>query len=120
MSEAAANQAKVQDHGPQTVEDLIELIRAYAPNADFDYIRKAYAFSEKAHSGQIRRSGDPYILHPLGVAAHRLVGRRLDGRAGSGKWGVGSHGAQSYTGEFTFLPHLPTLAKTTLCSASFR
>lgn len=69
MSEAAANQAKVQDHGPQTVEDLIELIRAYAPNADFDYIRKAYTFSEKAHSGQIRRSGDPYILHPLGVAA---------------------------------------------------
>jgi GTP pyrophosphokinase len=69
MSEAAANQAKVQDLGPQTVEDLVELIRAYAPNADFDYIRKAYAFSEKAHSGQIRRSGDPYILHPLGVAA---------------------------------------------------
>jgi GTP diphosphokinase / guanosine-3',5'-bis(diphosphate) 3'-diphosphatase len=69
MSEAASSEANVHEHGPQTVEDLIDLIRTYSPNADFEFIRKAYAFSEKAHSGQIRRSGDPYILHPLGVAA---------------------------------------------------
>jgi guanosine-3',5'-bis(diphosphate) 3'-pyrophosphohydrolase len=45
------------------------MIRIYAGNADLSLIQKAYEFSERAHSGQIRRSGDPYILHPLGVAA---------------------------------------------------
>ena len=69
MSSEAVSDDKYRENGPQTVEDLIELIKAYSPNADFEFIRKAYVFSEKAHTGQIRRSGDPYILHPLGVAA---------------------------------------------------
>ncbi|NCN42069.1 bifunctional (p)ppGpp synthetase/guanosine-3',5'-bis(diphosphate) 3'-pyrophosphohydrolase [bacterium] len=52
----------------ETIDDLIESVRSYYPNADFDFLKRAYTFSEKAHEGQIRRSGEPYISHPLGVA----------------------------------------------------
>lgn len=51
------------------LDDLCNRIRAYYPSADVDMIRRAYAISEKAHEGQIRRSGEPYISHPLQVAA---------------------------------------------------
>lgn len=67
-SEAVAD-LKAVETGPQSLDELLDSIRTYSPNADLDLIRRAYEFSEKAHSGQIRRSGDPYILHPLGVAA---------------------------------------------------
>lgn len=53
---------------PQSIDELIELVRTYYPTADFELLRKAYDFSEKAHTGQIRRSGEPYISHPLGVS----------------------------------------------------
>jgi GTP pyrophosphokinase len=68
MSEAVL-ELKPREVGPQTLEDLLEQIRKASPNADLTLIQKAYEFSEKAHLGQIRRSGDPYILHPLGVAS---------------------------------------------------
>ena len=68
MSEPV-QELKASETGPQSIEELLELIRRYQPNADLTLIQKAYEFSEKAHSGQIRRSGDPYIIHPLGVAA---------------------------------------------------
>lgn len=68
MSEAVA-EFKPRETGPQTVDELLDIVRAYLPEADLALIRKSYEFSEKAHSGQIRRSGDPYIIHPLGVAA---------------------------------------------------
>jgi len=67
MSEAV--DLKTAETGPQTLDDLLEVIRKYSPSADLEFIRKSYEFSEKAHAGQIRRSGDPYIIHPLGVAA---------------------------------------------------
>ncbi|MCX0160285.1 hypothetical protein NMV83_23440, partial [Escherichia coli] len=53
----------------KTVDDLLARIRVYYPNADLKIIEKAYSFSEKMHEGQIRRSGEPYISHPLSVAA---------------------------------------------------
>lgn len=53
----------------KTVDDLLERIRGYFPTADLSIIQKAYEFSEKMHEGQIRRSGEPYISHPLSVAA---------------------------------------------------
>ncbi|HWU43129.1 MAG TPA: HD domain-containing protein, partial [Bdellovibrio sp.] len=57
-------------HKPvKTVDDLLNRIRSFWPNADLKIIEKAYYFSEKAHEGQIRRSGEPYISHPLSVAA---------------------------------------------------
>ncbi len=61
----------------KTLEDLFERIRAYYPQADLSIIQKAYEFSENAHEGQIRRSGEPYISHPLSVAAI-LADYRLD------------------------------------------
>jgi guanosine-3',5'-bis(diphosphate) 3'-pyrophosphohydrolase len=56
-------------HKPvKTLEDLLTRIRTYFPNGDLKVIEKAYYFSENAHEGQIRRSGEPYISHPLSVA----------------------------------------------------
>ncbi len=52
----------------QTIEELLEKIRSYWPKADLSIVEKAYAISEKAHQGQFRRSGEPYISHPLSVA----------------------------------------------------
>jgi GTP pyrophosphokinase len=52
----------------RTLEDLLVKIRGYFPQGDLAIIEKAYAFSEKAHLGQFRRSGEPYINHPLNVA----------------------------------------------------
>jgi GTP diphosphokinase / guanosine-3',5'-bis(diphosphate) 3'-diphosphatase len=54
---------------PESVEDLLERVKRTNPDADLSVIEKAYRFSEKAHAGQFRRSGEPYIQHPLGVAA---------------------------------------------------
>lgn len=52
----------------KTLEELLSKIRSYFPQADLKIIEKAYTFSERAHAGQIRRSGEPYISHPLSVA----------------------------------------------------
>lgn len=48
--------------------DLIDRVRAYQPSADADLLKRAYDFSEKAHTGQKRKSGDPYFIHPASVA----------------------------------------------------
>ncbi|MBE5808261.1 MAG: bifunctional (p)ppGpp synthetase/guanosine-3',5'-bis(diphosphate) 3'-pyrophosphohydrolase, partial [Clostridiales bacterium] len=50
------------------VEELIARIRKYHPDDDMDLVRRAYAFAEKAHANQIRKSGDPYFCHPCAVA----------------------------------------------------
>jgi len=55
----------------QTVTDLDQLldrIRSYAADADLGLVRKAHEFSAKAHKGQLRRSGEPYLQHPIAVA----------------------------------------------------
>jgi guanosine-3',5'-bis(diphosphate) 3'-pyrophosphohydrolase len=49
-------------------EQILSRIAAYDPNADLDVVRRAYDFAAKAHEGQTRRSGDPYVTHPLSVA----------------------------------------------------
>jgi len=51
-----------------SVHDLIERVQRYNPNAQVDLIRRAYDFSARAHEGQVRRSGEPYLRHPLAVA----------------------------------------------------
>ncbi len=50
------------------VDDLIQRVRGYQPLADAELIKRAYDFSYRAHSGQMRKSGDPYFVHPAGVA----------------------------------------------------
>src|SRR5919201_3321238 len=50
-------------------EDLLEKVRAYSgPDADLELLRKAYVFSAMEHKGQVRHSGEPYLIHPLEVA----------------------------------------------------
>src|SRR2546427_441120 len=50
------------------LDQLINRVLSYNPDADVDLVRRAYAFSAKAHEGQTRRSGEPYLQHPLAVA----------------------------------------------------
>jgi GTP pyrophosphokinase len=58
-------------------EDLIEKVRASNPDADTELLRRAYVFSAYEHKGQVRRSGEPYLVHPLEVA-DLLADLRLD------------------------------------------
>jgi GTP diphosphokinase / guanosine-3',5'-bis(diphosphate) 3'-diphosphatase len=59
------------------IDNLVNKIKSYHPSADVELVRKAYTFSKEAHSGQFRRSGEPYIFHPIGVA-EILADLRLD------------------------------------------
>src|ERR1700691_3008182 len=49
--------------------ELIDQVKQYNPNADEDMLNRAYVYAMKAHGEQTRDSGDPYISHPLQVAA---------------------------------------------------
>lgn len=57
--------------------DLIERVRKYHPSDDISMIEKAYNIAHEAHQGQVRKSGEPYIIHPLYVAII-LAGLELD------------------------------------------
>lgn len=50
---------------------------SYHPAPDLDIIKKAYVYSAKVHQGQVRKSGEPYLIHPLEVAG-LLAQLRLD------------------------------------------
>ncbi|WP_403024871.1 RelA/SpoT family protein [Salinibacterium sp. GXW1014] len=50
------------------IENLIRTVRAHHPRADIDTIERAYKVAEVAHRGQTRKSGEPYITHPVAVA----------------------------------------------------
>ncbi|MGE0470326.1 MAG: bifunctional (p)ppGpp synthetase/guanosine-3',5'-bis(diphosphate) 3'-pyrophosphohydrolase [Nitrospira sp.] len=50
------------------IDQLLTRLQAYQPEADLGMVRKAYEFSVKAHEGQTRRSGEPYVKHPVAVA----------------------------------------------------
>jgi len=52
---------------PPVLEPLVRIIRANHPKADLRQIVRGYELAEAAHDGQRRRSGDPYITHPLAV-----------------------------------------------------
>ncbi len=49
------------------INDIVDRVVSYNPHADVDLIRKAYVFSAKVHMGQVRLSGEPYLIHPLEV-----------------------------------------------------
>lgn len=49
-------------------KELISRILTYHPSTDISMIEKAYKVADKAHEGQLRKSGEPYIMHPLNVA----------------------------------------------------
>lgn len=58
-------------------EDIFETVRRHHPQGDLDLLRKAYIFSAVEHKGQTRASGEPYLVHPLEVAA-LLADMRMD------------------------------------------
>jgi GTP diphosphokinase / guanosine-3',5'-bis(diphosphate) 3'-diphosphatase len=59
------------------VNELVQRVRNYHPSSDLSVIERAYQFAEYAHRSQVRKSGDPYFVHPVRVA-EELVGMQLD------------------------------------------
>src|ERR1700756_3189083 len=61
----------------QAYRTLEDKVRAVRPKEDLAGLERAYRFSADAHRGQKRKSGEPYILHPLAVA-HILADMQMD------------------------------------------
>ncbi len=59
------------------LNDILTRVSSYHPAPDLDIIKKAYVYSAKVHQGQVRKSGEPYLVHPLEVAG-LLAQLRLD------------------------------------------
>ena len=59
------------------VNDIIDKVSEYHPEADLDIIKRAYIYSARVHEGQVRLSGEPYLSHPLEVAGI-LADMKLD------------------------------------------
>jgi GTP pyrophosphokinase len=57
-------------NAPQTLRlnDILDAVTSYHPKADVDLIKKAYVYCAKVHAGQVRKTGEPYLIHPLAVA----------------------------------------------------
>src|SRR5688572_22243300 len=51
-----------------TIQELIQKAGLYLPGQAVEKIQEAYLFAKKAHEGQFRRSGEPYVGHPVEVA----------------------------------------------------
>ncbi|HEY4641680.1 MAG TPA: bifunctional (p)ppGpp synthetase/guanosine-3',5'-bis(diphosphate) 3'-pyrophosphohydrolase [Thermoanaerobaculia bacterium] len=58
-------------------EDILDRIESYKPDYDEELLQRAYIFSAREHRGQVRSSGEPYLVHPLNVA-YILADMRLD------------------------------------------
>lgn len=59
------------------LQEILDKIKEYAPNTDTTLIEKAYYLAKSAHEGILRKSGEPYIIHPIAVA-NILVDMQLD------------------------------------------
>ena len=78
MTEEQAREVQEDDRSIVKMEDftspdelyqeLVQRVTKYHPSADISMIEKAYQVAKKAHDGQVRKSGEPYIIHPLCVA----------------------------------------------------
>ncbi|WNF30007.1 HD domain-containing protein [Streptomyces sp. C11-1] len=56
-----------RDRLPDAIGHVAEAHRAHHPDADLTILRRAYVLAESSHRGQMRKSGEPYITHPLAV-----------------------------------------------------
>ena len=65
----------------QLYEALIARVRKYHPSADISLIEKAYKLSREAHKEQVRKSGEPYIIHPLWVGSFWRIWRWIRRRS---------------------------------------
>ena len=63
--------------GVVTAQALVDTCRLYLPQAEVEKIREAYRYADNAHLGQFRKSGEPYITHPIAVASI-LASWRMD------------------------------------------
>ncbi|ADU63079.1 MAG: bifunctional (p)ppGpp synthetase/guanosine-3',5'-bis(diphosphate) 3'-pyrophosphohydrolase [Pseudodesulfovibrio sp.] len=59
------------------INQITDKVASYIDNPDLDLIQRAYVFSAQAHDGVVRRSGEPYISHPMNVA-YLLAEMQLD------------------------------------------
>ncbi|MFV8782988.1 RelA/SpoT family protein [Microbulbifer sp. SA54] len=63
-----------------TIDSLAHRLSSYLPPDQIQFVRRAYFYAEQAHEGQTRRSGEPYITHPLAVATI-LAGMHMDAQS---------------------------------------
>ena len=78
MTEAQAKEVQKDDRSIKKMEDftspeelyqeLIQSVARYHPSADISMIEKAFQVAMEAHKDQVRKSGEPYIIHPICVA----------------------------------------------------
>ncbi|MFD8866094.1 RelA/SpoT family protein [Streptomyces sp. NPDC059590] len=67
FSRAALSGSPARGRLPDAIEHVAKVHRAHHPGADLDVLRQAYVLAESSHRGQMRKSGEPYITHPLAV-----------------------------------------------------
>ncbi|MFE3327266.1 RelA/SpoT family protein [Streptomyces sp. NPDC059176] len=67
LGRAALLGSTARDRLPDAIGHVAEAHRAHHPQADLAILRRAYVLAESSHRGQFRKSGDPYITHPLAV-----------------------------------------------------
>ncbi|MEU2060003.1 HD domain-containing protein [Streptomyces sp. NPDC013455] len=67
LGRAALLGSAVRDKLPDAIGHVVEAHRAHHPDADLETLRRAYLLAESSHRGQMRKSGEPYITHPLAV-----------------------------------------------------
>ena len=60
-----------------TIEKLLEKQKENYKNANLSLIQRAYDYANKHHGGQLRKSGEPYMIHPLNVAYKSAVSFEL-------------------------------------------
>ena len=79
MAKVVLKKVRPQRAAETPLRALLKDVRAKRPRADLKMIEKAFDLADRAHQGQLRQSGDPFISHPLGVA-EILAGLGLDER----------------------------------------
>ncbi|WP_338701263.1 HD domain-containing protein [Streptomyces sp. Q6] len=67
LGRAALLGPAARDRLPDAIGHVVEAHRAHYPDADREPLRRAYVLAESSHRGQMRKSGEPYITHPLAV-----------------------------------------------------
>ncbi|MFJ3441762.1 RelA/SpoT family protein [Streptomyces sp. NPDC086081] len=67
LGRAALLGPAARDRLPDAISHVVEAHRAHHPDADLEPLRRAYILAESSHRGQMRKSGEPYITHPLAV-----------------------------------------------------
>ena len=77
MGKDSIGKTSVYESPQQLYEELLIKVQKYHPSDDLTLIQKAYEVAERLHKDQVRKSGEPYIIHPL-CAAHILADLEMD------------------------------------------